>query len=495
MKLNKKDLQNNLSGENSTITIIEGKGSVAHILDDVYNTLKDTGGEVLISGVDEKNFIDADKKKILEHINRLSKQSISERILARHGDSYFFAGEFITYRWVPENYFSPTPLYIYSDKIAMIVWGENEQVIIIKNSELANAYRKQFLFIWQHAHVPPIKSNHPNERTRLEQSLIKRFGGKINSITEKDNKLFQTFFDKAKNNSYADNFYYLCQAVNGNGHKNLGLKFFDSKTLATLGIFNRYSLGGGWHFHIVHPLGEFNELEILKLSKSMLEISGNPVYIKKVNDEQRQQLLNIGFSSIEEYPWHAQAMEEDDTFPEQIVNIEQALERLHLAKGDLAEKYKRFITKNGHDLNFKNLSPENTHDAKLIVNKFFEYLDVKNLHISKESDYDNIISAPPLGKNGVDYFNQIIYLGQKPVAWFAVGKNSETTASLYANITLHQEHTYLSEFLLGYVCKVLYQAGVKTLNLGGSETGGLFQFKEKLQPVEYKKMHWVVYKK
>jgi len=38
------------------------------------------------------------------------------------------------------------------------------------------------------------------------------------------------------------------------------------------------------------------------------------------------------------------------------------------------------------------------------------------------------------------------------------------------------------------------EAGYKYLNLGGSETAGLFQFKEKFSPIAYNKMHWAVYR-
>ncbi len=71
---------------------------------------------------------------------------------------------------------------------------------------------------------------------------------------------------------------------------------------------------------------------------------------------------------------------------------------------------------------------------------------------------------------------------------------SPDTTGLYANITLHQEFPYLSEYLIVYCCRLLKEKGYRYLNLGGSETAGLFQFKEKFSPVAYNKMHWVVYK-
>src|SRR3989344_5145833 len=124
------------------------------------------------------------------------------------------------------------------------------------------------------------------------------------------------------------------------------------------------------------------------------------------------------------------------------------------------------------------LSKANTKDAIEIVKKFFEYLEIKELHISQPTDYDNIIHHPPLGKNGRSYFSQVLYLKNRPIAFFAAEPISKDSVGLFANITLHQEIPYLSEYLIVYVCKLLKQAGYKFLNLGGSETGGLFQFKD-----------------
>lgn len=484
-----------LTNDEGIVQTIEGQDNIEKILDDVYETLKDSGGEVFISGIDERKFLEADKEAITAHIGRLSKAGVKERLLARDGDSFFFAGSQSVYRWVPENLFNPTPIYVYGEKVAMIVWGLHQQVIIIRNPVLADAYRKQFLFIWERAKIPPSKKVSEDERKRLEQAIIKRFGGRVSSTTDKDKKIFRDLLVAEKIKTYANSFYYLGQAANGTGEQKLGLKFFDGEMLAPIGIFNRVSLGGGWHFHIIHPIGNFDVRKITTLAKSMLELSGNPVFVKKVSTEQREKLLNAGFSQVETYPWHAQAIEEDDTFPEQVLDIEKTIVNAEgPGKRDLKDKYRRFIFKYEKDVTAQDLSEANAKNAIEIVKKFFDYLEIKELHISQPTDYDNIIHHPPLGKNGRAYFSQVLYLKNSPVAFFAAEPISKDSVGLFANITLHQEIPYLSEYLIVYICKLLKQVGYKFLNLGGSETGGLFQFKDKFSPVEYNKMHWVVYK-
>ncbi|MFC1771408.1 helix-turn-helix transcriptional regulator [Candidatus Margulisiibacteriota bacterium] len=476
------------------INTLKGPDSLSKLFDDVYNTLKDTGGEVFISGIDEKKFLDTDNKAITSHIKRLTESGITERLLTREGDSCFFSGSQFQYRWVPENLFNPTPIYVYGDKITMIVWGPPQEIIIIKNPSLADAYRKQFIFIWERAKIPPTKKADETEKLRLEKSIAQYFGGRISDISDKDRKIFRDFLDKEKSETYGNSYYYLCQAANGTGANKLGVKFYDAETLATIGIFNRSSLGGGWHFHIINPLGVFDTEKILNLAQRMLEISGNPVFVKKITKKQREKLLDVGFSPIEKHPWHAQAIEEDDTFPEQILDIKETIRYTEgPGRRDIKDKYQRFKTKHSNNITAKDLTNENNQDAVKLIKKFFEYLEMKELHISSPKDYDNIIFHPPLTKKQLPYFSQILYLNTRPVAFFATGPTFQDTASLFANITLHQELPYLSEYLIVYVCKILEKAGYKYLNLGGSETSGLFQFKEKFLPVKYNKMHWVVY--
>jgi hypothetical protein len=121
-------------------------------------------------------------------------------------------------------------------------------------------------------------------------------------------------------------------------------------------------------------------------------------------------------------------------------------------------------------------------------------LEIKELHISQPTDYDGIIHHPPLGENGKSYFSKVLWIDDRPAALFAMEPVSKDTCGLFANIALHREFPYLSEHLVIRCCELARDAGYKFLNLGGSETAGLFQFKEKFGPVRYQKMHWVVYK-
>ena len=54
-------------------------------------------------------------------------------------------------RYVSKNVISPVATNIYADKIALVVWTDEPEGIIIENEAAAKAYRSYFEFMWEHA--------------------------------------------------------------------------------------------------------------------------------------------------------------------------------------------------------------------------------------------------------------------------------------------------------------------------------------------------------
>lgn len=51
-------------------------------------------------------------------------------------------------RYLPEKYYSPIATNVYSDKVAIIHWTEPLLAILIKNKDIAKAYRNYFNLLW-----------------------------------------------------------------------------------------------------------------------------------------------------------------------------------------------------------------------------------------------------------------------------------------------------------------------------------------------------------
>lgn len=324
------------------------------------------------------------------------------------------------------------------------------------------------------------------------------------SNSKNEKSLFKKFFhyDSTENPAcYGNSWSYLTQASNGIMYNNydyaLGFKYYDTKTLVAIGLFqgtrkNKNNL----YFHVIRPMGEWKSKALIKLCKKLREISGQPVYLKKLTIYQKNYFIEQGCRLIHDYPWHPEAISEDDTYPERIIDINKTLEFLNIpGKNELKDKFNRFYNRynNNYEIieyDFKDMFAA----AWSIVNNFFKIKQEKYIDISSANDYFNMLTSLPLGKNGEDYFAGVIRIGNKNAAFYLAERlESHGTAGIYSNLALYKKFPYLSEFQLIHLFKLLQKGGIYYANLGGSETLGLDNFKMKFHPSKSEKMHWVVY--
>jgi transcriptional regulator with XRE-family HTH domain len=134
---------------------LTGKDAPLRLLDDVFNTLKETGGEVLLSGIVESFWADY-AEDVKAHQARLKDHNIWSRVLICNGDRDFLEGLDIakTYRWIPKELFTQLLYYVYGDKFALVLWGQPIRITIIQNRLVADTFRKQFEMNWQNGKVP-----------------------------------------------------------------------------------------------------------------------------------------------------------------------------------------------------------------------------------------------------------------------------------------------------------------------------------------------------
>jgi len=138
-----------LPREDTFVELYKGKDVVKTVYRDIIKEFQKQKGEVFISGVEEKRFMEEDKIALQQHLKRLKKLKCKEKILIKAGDVSFVEGSQTEYRWIPEESFNPTPIFVYNDKLTFITWGNPHYAIIIENKNLADSYRKQFNLLWK----------------------------------------------------------------------------------------------------------------------------------------------------------------------------------------------------------------------------------------------------------------------------------------------------------------------------------------------------------
>ena len=139
------------TGNTRTLT---GKEGYLEFFEDVYQTLQSTGGEVLVSNVDEREFAKWHGEYGDEHLGKIAKlENVSYKILVKEGDTYLPA-DYAQYRWLPKDLFYSVPFYLYGQKLAIILFENEPTIIVIDYAGVAEAYRHQFNGIWGQAIVP-----------------------------------------------------------------------------------------------------------------------------------------------------------------------------------------------------------------------------------------------------------------------------------------------------------------------------------------------------
>ncbi len=120
-------------------------------LRDIITCLQEKGGEVLCTAVDE--FIPLKKYQTLceQYERDMLTYHITERVILMQGSKGIFTKGTSTYRTIPKKYFNDNPVQIYGNNIQLLIWGNPDYLLIIRSKEAAEAYRKQFEFLWKFA--------------------------------------------------------------------------------------------------------------------------------------------------------------------------------------------------------------------------------------------------------------------------------------------------------------------------------------------------------
>ncbi len=147
-----------------SVETYEGREGFTRFYEILDHELIQNGGDVCVSGVDEKLFSKY-RNNPEEHRSRmvellLKHPNFKMRILVAEDDYNFVASKYAMYRWQPKESFSPTAFYVFCDYLALISFVHEPAplVILIKSAAFAEAYRHSFNLVWSSAKVPSDKA-------------------------------------------------------------------------------------------------------------------------------------------------------------------------------------------------------------------------------------------------------------------------------------------------------------------------------------------------
>ena len=159
---NIKFIENGVLLDNQFVTELRGEDCYLRLLEDVYQELVPTKGEILFSGASDSKCSPA----VINMMERIYKAGITARFLIGKGDT-FILGDIENYRWVKKQFYTEGDvMVIYGDKTAKFLFENddtNKPMVRIMNSHIDTSdHRKDFEFKWSYSEQPTHKEL-PNE--------------------------------------------------------------------------------------------------------------------------------------------------------------------------------------------------------------------------------------------------------------------------------------------------------------------------------------------
>lgn len=155
----------------------------------VFNDIIDTEQEVVGWGATDRA-AQLLPKFTKEYIKRREERGISARQLYVEGSGKL---ETKMSRWkkIPRGYSLPATTLIYGDRVAIMMWfSKPVMAILIKNRELAQAYKNHFEFLWR----TRVFTFDEILRTDVLKNLLKElFGGKYVIVDRQDHYVMRRF--------------------------------------------------------------------------------------------------------------------------------------------------------------------------------------------------------------------------------------------------------------------------------------------------------------
>jgi len=131
--------------EEGQVRLFKGTRGLKSIFLDMVRTKKD----ILVFG-SEGQFSERMPEFSMQY-DRLKKENkIKTKMLIRKGRAET-GRKFTEYKYLPNFSESPAVTTIYGNKIAILIWTEEPEGIVIENPSAAKAYRSIFEFLWKHS--------------------------------------------------------------------------------------------------------------------------------------------------------------------------------------------------------------------------------------------------------------------------------------------------------------------------------------------------------
>lgn len=117
--------------------------------------LKSKSKEILIFGLDERKYQEHVPIEMKQYFRQEKERGIKERLITWEDAPFVYDYSHITYRYIPKQFFNPTPTVIVDHTVFIQIWDPLTS-IVIKSKELSASYRNHFELLWKLAKPFPV---------------------------------------------------------------------------------------------------------------------------------------------------------------------------------------------------------------------------------------------------------------------------------------------------------------------------------------------------
>ena len=139
--------------ERLEIVKLEGAQYYDRHVHDPIQEMRTPGGEILHSFQSDEEYDDLNSAILDEYYAHIHRHDITERSLVARGGTWIM-GMPSTYRWLRRDIFNHVGYMVYGQNVAFLIARPPHRMIIIRNSGIADMFRRQFEANWAMAETP-----------------------------------------------------------------------------------------------------------------------------------------------------------------------------------------------------------------------------------------------------------------------------------------------------------------------------------------------------
>jgi hypothetical protein len=301
-----------------------------------------------------------------------------------------------------------------------------------------------------------------------------------------------------------------------------GLIYEDGETLFGIGIFRKTLDTPVWHVMVNGPWGANGFAKVDTFIRALRSLNvPHDVFVRHLSGTDYRTFLDHGYSPIGASPWDPAAPSEDETLNHKRIHLADIIgvdENGHLeiktlhgeenrgfrVKARMAfNRFSNFLTRSQLRFAIRDYTLADREVAEGLVRHHFKIL--KNPVGSTPEDYMALVRFDP-AEGGDQYFGKIGFLENDavsiPALLFIGEKTGPSTVALYATFANRDQKVLggrfeatgfsaISQYAYLTLFQMLRHTGIEWVDVGGSETDDLNQFKRQLGARE-EPSYWVV---